>query len=136
MQPPNAFELLGVNAVASDDAVRKAFRERSLLVHPDKGGSKEDMRELHEARSRILEPGGRASELKRTRPVPPRGTVELVGLKSCGAFNGMVGAAGEWDGLRLQVLLESGAIKAHPVCLQRCRDNCSSLCHMGDLSFA
>jgi len=35
-EPPNAYELLGVSQDARDEDINKAFRQRSLKVHPDR----------------------------------------------------------------------------------------------------
>lgn len=39
----NPFELLGVSIQSTPKEVKKAFSELSLLMHPDKGGNKNDM---------------------------------------------------------------------------------------------
>lgn len=35
-EPPSAYELLGVSQDARDEEINKAFRQRSLKVHPDR----------------------------------------------------------------------------------------------------
>lgn len=45
----NYYHILGVNQYASDEDIKKAYREKSLLVHPDVGGDTDLMIELNEA---------------------------------------------------------------------------------------
>ena len=35
-EPPSAYELLGVSQDAREEEINKAFRQRSLKVHPDR----------------------------------------------------------------------------------------------------
>jgi DnaJ-class molecular chaperone len=46
-QPFNPFEELGVSPDASQDEVKRAYRERARRVHPDRGGSNEQMARLN-----------------------------------------------------------------------------------------
>ena len=43
------YEVLGVDKSASADEIKKAFRRKALLLHPDQGGSDQAFRELQEA---------------------------------------------------------------------------------------
>lgn len=45
----NPYDLLGVTIHSSMDELKKAYYSLSLLMHPDKGGSAEDMVTLHRA---------------------------------------------------------------------------------------
>lgn len=45
----SAWEVLGVDEGASEEDIRKAFRSRARKLHPDKGGSASEFRELYEA---------------------------------------------------------------------------------------
>jgi hypothetical protein len=45
----NAWDILGVEKGASEEDIRKAFRMRARKLHPDKGGSASEFRELYEA---------------------------------------------------------------------------------------
>ncbi|GAA5941990.1 tetratricopeptide repeat protein [Sporobolomyces koalae] len=40
------YKILGVATDATDDEIKKAYRKRSLILHPDKGGSEEQFQEL------------------------------------------------------------------------------------------
>lgn len=44
-----AFEQLGLEAGASEDAVRDAYRSQVKEVHPDRGGSEAEFKQLQEA---------------------------------------------------------------------------------------
>lgn len=46
---PNAWDILGVEKGSSEEDIRKAFRTRARKLHPDKGGSASEFRELYEA---------------------------------------------------------------------------------------
>lgn len=45
----NAYKVLGVSTKASKDIIEKAFREKVLLAHPDRGGNAKDFNRLMEA---------------------------------------------------------------------------------------
>lgn len=44
-----AWDVLGVEKGSSEEDIRKAFRTRARKLHPDKGGSTSEFRELYEA---------------------------------------------------------------------------------------
>jgi len=45
-QPRCIYEVLGVSATADAVEIRKSFRRRALVAHPDKGGSSAEFREI------------------------------------------------------------------------------------------
>lgn len=45
----NLYELLGVSREATADELKKSYRERSKVLHPDKGGDPEEFKKLSEA---------------------------------------------------------------------------------------
>ena len=50
MKRSNSFEVLGVDEDASKDDIKKAFRQKALIHHPDKpNGNKEKFIKLREA---------------------------------------------------------------------------------------
>ena len=50
MNTPRAGGILGINRNATPKNIQKAFRQRALHLHPDKGGNPELFKELGEAR--------------------------------------------------------------------------------------
>lgn len=52
--PIPAHELLGISHNSTPAEIRAAFRSKAAVVHPDRGGSDEAMRELIEARDTLL----------------------------------------------------------------------------------
>jgi CysZ protein len=53
-----AAQVLGVQANASVEEIRSAFRKRLFEVHPDRGGDEEATRRLVDARDRLLRRSG------------------------------------------------------------------------------
>ena len=49
----NPYKILGVKNNASQDEIKKAFREKAQEHHPDKGGSEEKFKQINEAYSMI-----------------------------------------------------------------------------------
>lgn len=45
------YDILGVQSGATQEEIKKAFKEKALKMHPDHGGSKEDFQRLNEAYS-------------------------------------------------------------------------------------
>jgi hypothetical protein len=43
------YSVLGLKKSASDEDIKKAFREKALETHPDKGGDPEEFRRVREA---------------------------------------------------------------------------------------
>ena len=42
---PNYYEVLGVNVGATQDEIKKSFRNLALKYHPDKNGNSEESRQ-------------------------------------------------------------------------------------------
>jgi hypothetical protein len=61
------YEVLGVDARASDDELKRAYRKRLRETHPDTGGSAAEFRAVQEAWERVGTPGARAA-FNRSRP--------------------------------------------------------------------
>ena len=54
------YKTLGVDRNASPDAIKKAYRQKASLYHPDKeGGSKIKFQEVEEAYRTLGDPGKR-----------------------------------------------------------------------------
>lgn len=47
-------DILGVPEGASDDDIKKAYKKKARELHPDMGGSTEDMQRLNQARDTLL----------------------------------------------------------------------------------
>lgn len=56
----NYYELLGISKNASAEEIRFAYRRRAKELHPDSGGSDEQMAELNKAKEVLLDPERRA----------------------------------------------------------------------------
>jgi len=54
VQPPSAWELLGLAKGASVAEIKAAYRKRALETHPDHGGDADDFRALHAAYERLV----------------------------------------------------------------------------------
>jgi len=80
-----AYAILGVDALASDEEIKKAYKLTAMSCHPDKGGDKEDFQELTNAYEKIM--GQRKGETRREndpedRPTRPFGSTEEEPKKS------------------------------------------------------
>lgn len=69
MTSRDPFLVLSVERGASADAIRRAWRERARIVHPDVGGTDVAMQELNEALHSALELVGAPKILKAVPPV-------------------------------------------------------------------
>ncbi len=49
MKKSKSYEILEIEKDASKEEIKKAFREKVLKAHPDRGGSKEEFVQLREA---------------------------------------------------------------------------------------
>lgn len=55
------YEVLGVDAAASDEELKRAYRRRLRETHPDTGGSAEEFRAVQQAWQRVGTPEARAA---------------------------------------------------------------------------
>ena len=109
----NAFAVLGVNALASDEAISKAFRELVIVAHPDKGGNKEAFQRLRSAYNAIKASGDKAEHLEAMRPFRTGQRVRIINLVKHPDLNGQLGTAEDWDGLRVMVDMGNKAVCSH-----------------------
>lgn len=54
----NCWDVLGITQTKDEAAIREKFRELAYKVHPDMGGSQEQLDELQEARNQALQYAG------------------------------------------------------------------------------
>jgi DnaJ family protein A protein 2 len=54
--PTEYYDLLGISTNASEDDIKKAYRKKALLHHPDKGGNPEDFKKLNTAYETLSDP--------------------------------------------------------------------------------
>ena len=59
MLQESLYDVLLVNQDASLDEIKLAFKRRALLVHPDKGGSKEAFHVVYQALETLADPAAR-----------------------------------------------------------------------------
>ena len=52
----NNYEILGLQNMASEADIKKAYRSLALIHHPDKGGDPEKFKEIHQAYEEALNP--------------------------------------------------------------------------------
>lgn len=89
----NAFQLLNVTSTSTRQQIEARYRSSARAVHPDKGGTHDDMVQLTNAKDRLLAPGGLQQELRRTMPMPHGTCVRLAGMLEQEHFNGCHGIA-------------------------------------------
>ena len=71
----NAYEILGLEMNASNDAVREAYYRKARIYHPDQGGNAEDFIALKKAYELLCDEAKRT--FMGTRPQFKRPTVRL-----------------------------------------------------------
>ena len=64
------YEILGVDNMADQDTLKKAYRELSMEYHPDHGGDEEKFKELNEAYSTLSDPEKRKDYDNPMRQMP------------------------------------------------------------------
>ena len=57
----NPFQILGIPTTRDKDAIRKAFRSKSLTAHPDRGGDAKEYQQLSAAYDAAMEFAERGS---------------------------------------------------------------------------
>ena len=74
------YDVLGIDENATFDEIEKMFRRMAIRVHPDSGGSEEEMKALNEAHTILKDPATREAydlardvPYRRTKPHAPHG---------------------------------------------------------------
>jgi len=65
------YDILGVSKDASDGEIKRAYREKCLVLHPDKGGDKQKFQELQNAYAAVREERKAAKASGQTEPQAP-----------------------------------------------------------------
>jgi hypothetical protein len=58
-QQRDYYSILGINADASEDEIRRAYRAKARQLHPDLGGSPDEMKLINEAYDLLTDPDAR-----------------------------------------------------------------------------
>ncbi|GAA4183714.1 hypothetical protein GCM10022288_03460 [Gryllotalpicola kribbensis] len=90
------YEVLGVDARASDDELKRAYRKRLRETHPDTGGSAAEFRAVQEAWERIGTPEARAAFNRHRSPFNGAG----AGAEPTGDDDERVWASSRTEGAR------------------------------------
>ena len=68
-QRDRLYEFLGVSSDVSDAVLKRAYRQKAMEVHPDKGGSKEMFQQLNEIYETILQQRGLSCTVQEADPI-------------------------------------------------------------------
>ena len=77
------YEILEVSTGASLDEIKKAFREKALKYHPDRGGDEEKFKQINEAYS-ILSDANKRSHYDAAKDGMPGGFAGFGGFSGPG----------------------------------------------------
>ena len=69
MTTPDPYSVLSVERTATEQELRRAWREKARIVHPDVGGSDSEMQDLNEALRTALEHVGVSKNANTDAPV-------------------------------------------------------------------
>jgi len=65
----NYYQVLGVSENATQEEIKKAFKEKSKITHPDKGGSEEEFKKINNAYSTLSDQNKRNEyDMKQKNP--------------------------------------------------------------------
>ena len=95
------YDLLGISRDASPDEIKKAYRKKAVIEHPDKGGDNERFQKIQEAYD-VLTDEGKRNMYNQTGEIPRDGQqqqqgvnlAEMFGSMFRGGFPGMPGMPG------------------------------------------
>lgn len=100
------YDLLGVARDASSDEIKKAYRKKAVVEHPDKGGDKEKFQQIQEAYD-VLSDEEKRNIYNQTGEIPREGQQSGQGVNMAdifgsmfGGFPGMQGFPGGFPGMQ------------------------------------
>merc|ERR1719398_424832 len=73
MHEQSAYAILGVDATATDNEIRKAYMTAAREAHPDKGGDKQMFQDINNAYEKIMlqRKGSTNKDCEEPTPAPP-----------------------------------------------------------------
>ena len=98
------YDVLGVDRGASPDEIRKAYKQKALREHPDKGGDEDRFKDIGKAYSVLSDPGKREN-YDRTGMAAPTGA---RGQERPDPFNGFYPGGGTYQGSSYEARWTSG----------------------------
>ena len=84
------YELLGVPRDASVEDIKKAYRKKAVVEHPDKGGDKEKFQQIQEAYD-VLSDQDKRNIYNQTGEIPREGQQQPQGMNVAEMFGSMFG---------------------------------------------
>lgn len=98
------YEVLGVDQKATDDQIKKAFRQLAVKLHPDAGGDEEEFKQVSQAYEVLSDPKKRAEYDKALKYGAYMG-----GQPGSGGYGGYSGAGMDWQSIIDSILHGEGA---------------------------
>jgi DnaJ family protein A protein 2 len=84
------YDILGISREASHDEIKKAYRKKAVVEHPDKGGDKEKFQQIQEAYD-VLSDENKRNIYNQTGEIPREGQQQSHGVNMADIFGSMFG---------------------------------------------